>query len=75
MIGKMFLNTSPTQLECRGLGYQVGYEKKLSILDNVSFQAESGAFIGIVGPNGAGKSTLLRQLGGQIGRASCRERV
>lgn len=66
MIGKMFLNTSPTQLECRGLGYQVGNEKKLSILDNVSFQAESGAFIGIVGPNGAGKSTLLRLLGGLI---------
>ena len=66
MIGKMSLNTSLSHLECRSLGYQVGREKKLTILEKISFEADNSAFIGIVGPNGAGKSTLLRQLGGLI---------
>lgn len=32
------------------------------ILRDVSMEAESGSFVGIVGPNGSGKSTLLRTL-------------
>jgi zinc/manganese transport system ATP-binding protein len=32
------------------------------ILNNMSFQVESGEFIGILGPNGAGKTTLFRVL-------------
>jgi iron complex transport system ATP-binding protein len=34
------------------------------ILQDISFTAERGEFIGIIGPNGAGKSTLLRSLRG-----------
>lgn len=36
------------------------------ILKNISFQVQSGEFIGIIGPNGAGKTTLLRTLLGMI---------
>lgn len=63
---QMSLNTKPVQLACRELSYKVGPEKELTILNNISFSAQSGEFIGIVGPNGAGKSTLLRQLGGLL---------
>ncbi|MEN6413584.1 MAG: ABC transporter ATP-binding protein [Veillonellales bacterium] len=35
-----------------------------TILEDVSFFAGAGEFIGIIGPNGAGKSTLLRGLRG-----------
>ena len=31
-------------------------------LDDVSFAAESGAFVGVVGPSGSGKTTLLSLL-------------
>lgn len=34
------------------------------LLDDISFEATAGEFIGVVGPNGAGKSTLLRALAG-----------
>ena len=34
------------------------------ILNEVSFQAESGQVLGIIGPNGSGKSSLLRCLAG-----------
>ncbi|MEM9619489.1 MAG: ABC transporter ATP-binding protein [Pseudomonadota bacterium] len=30
------------------------------VLNNISFHANAGEFIGLIGPNGAGKSTLLR---------------
>jgi zinc transport system ATP-binding protein len=36
-----------------------GYDSSLS-LENVSFKAYEGDFLGIVGPNGAGKTTLFR---------------
>ena len=36
------------------------------VLNDVSFTAPSGAFVGVVGPNGAGKSTLLKTLVGII---------
>ena len=35
-----------------------------NILQEVSFTAKAGEFVGIIGPNGAGKSTLLRSLRG-----------
>jgi iron complex transport system ATP-binding protein len=63
---QMALNTQPVHLESELLSYAVGREKPLTILQSVSFAADSGSFIGIVGPNGAGKTTLLRQLGGLI---------
>jgi iron complex transport system ATP-binding protein len=34
------------------------------VIDEVSFQVESGEFFGIIGPNGSGKSTLLRMISG-----------
>jgi iron complex transport system ATP-binding protein len=70
MIFRLKLNTQPVSLECKDLCYQAGSEKKQVILENISFSAKSGEFIGIVGPNGAGKSTLLRQIGGFLKPAS-----
>jgi iron complex transport system ATP-binding protein len=35
------------------------------LVDDVSFSASAGEFIGVIGPNGAGKSTLLGIVGGQ----------
>lgn len=32
---------------------------KDQVLDNVSFEIESGECFGLIGPNGAGKSTLI----------------
>lgn len=37
-----------------------------SILQDISFTAISGEFIGLVGPNGAGKSTLARAIAGLL---------
>ena len=42
---------------------QFRYGKK-QVLENVSFQAEAGAIVGIAGINGGGKSTLLSILAG-----------
>lgn len=39
-----------------------GYEKGKAILNDLSFQARSGALIAIVGPTGAGKTTLINLL-------------
>lgn len=36
-----------------------GYTR-LPVLENVSFEIESGDYIGIIGPNGGGKTTLLK---------------
>lgn len=66
MTGNLSLNTGRVDLDCDQLGYQVGREPKVTILEQIGFHAENGEFIGIVGPNGAGKTTLLRQLGGLI---------
>lgn len=38
----------------------------LSVLKNISFQIEEGAFTSIVGPSGCGKTTLLKIIGGLI---------
>ena len=43
-------------------------------LENVNLEVNKGEFLSIMGPSGCGKSTLLNIMG-QIGRASCRERV
>ena len=42
---------------------QVDYLDK-SVLNDISFYAKRGEFIGIIGPNGAGKSTLLKSIRG-----------
>ena len=38
----------------------------IEALDNISFEVESGDYIGIVGPNGSGKTTLVKALLGLI---------
>ena len=38
--------------------------QKFRAVNNVSFQLESGDFLGIIGTNGAGKSTLLKAVSG-----------
>lgn len=37
-----------------------GYNKKQTVLQNISFQAESGQLIALLGPNGSGKTTLVK---------------
>ena len=51
---------SETVLQCEHLTktYQSG-EKPLTVLDDVSFQAEQGTSLAIIGPSGSGKTTLL----------------
>ena len=56
--------------------------KSVKVIHGVNAEITDGEFIVIVGPSGCGKSTLLRMVagleeitGGEIGRASCRERV
>ena len=53
-----------------------------TLLNDVNFHISENDKIGLVGKNGAGKSTILKLIcglqsptSGQIGRASCRERV
>lgn len=42
------------------------YDKRFSVLDDISFSVSKGEFIGIFGPNGGGKTTLLRLLVGLL---------
>ncbi len=42
-----------------------GYRDKI-ILNNISFEIESGEFVTLIGPNGAGKSTLIKTISGLI---------
>lgn len=69
---RMQLNTKPVELYCQDLDYCSGPPSVKEILQDVSFAAKGGEFLGIVGPNGAGKSTLLRNLGGLLRPASGR---
>ncbi len=50
-----------TAVEVRELTVRVGGR---ALVDDVAFDAPTGAFTAIVGPNGAGKSTMLRALAG-----------
>jgi ABC-type multidrug transport system fused ATPase/permease subunit len=36
-----------------------GYDSKVPVLKDVSFQIKSGQFVGVVGPTGSGKSTIV----------------
>lgn len=45
-----------------GVSFDVG---DALLVDDVSFSASAGEFLGVIGPNGAGKSTLLGIVGGQ----------
>jgi len=43
----------------------VAFDDK-QVLNDISFAAEKGEFVGIIGPNGAGKSTLLKAMRGLL---------
>lgn len=40
------------------------YYEARKVLDEISFKADEGEFIGLIGPNGSGKTTLLRIIDG-----------
>ena len=50
-------------ISSRNLNYSVGGK---SLLREISFSVEKGAWVSLIGPNGAGKTTLLRCLLGSI---------
>lgn len=50
-------------LKAAGLSYRI---KDREILSDISFELDSGEYLGLIGPNGSGKSTLLKLLSGQI---------
>lgn len=53
---------SPSGGEIRFEHVKFSHEGRTKSLDDVSFCAPGGSFIGVVGPSGAGKSTILKLL-------------
>ncbi|WP_308197911.1 ABC transporter ATP-binding protein [Anaeromyxobacter oryzisoli] len=50
-----------TMVDVRGVAFAYGAR---AALEDVSFSARAGEFVGLLGPNGAGKSTLVRLVAG-----------
>ncbi len=50
-------------VDVRGVGFRYGRD---AALEDVSFTARAGEFVGLLGPNGAGKSTLIRLVAGLL---------
>jgi len=54
-------------IELAGLDVNYGARK---VLDAVTLEAKTGAFVGIIGPNGSGKTTLLKAISRVIAPAA-----
>ena len=52
-----------------------GYEKKRLVLEDITFEAETGKVMCVLGPNGVGKSTLFRCILGLISEYSGEIRI
>jgi energy-coupling factor transport system ATP-binding protein len=50
------------EVENLGFTYNLGLPTEKKALDQISFEIDSGDFIGLVGPTGSGKSTLVQHL-------------
>ncbi|BDG02180.1 ABC transporter ATP-binding protein [Anaeromyxobacter oryzae] len=61
MIGAPPPPTAEPIVDVRGVSFRYGAR---GALENVSFTARAGEFVGLLGPNGAGKSTLVRLVAG-----------
>ena len=46
------------RLDVKNLNF--GYTKKVQILHNINFSAESGQLVSLIGPNGSGKTTIIK---------------
>ena len=46
------------RLDVKNLDF--GYVKKVQILHNINFSAESGQLVSLIGPNGSGKTTIIK---------------
>lgn len=53
-----------TLIEVKNLTFS--YDKKINVVDGVSFSVESGKYISIIGHNGSGKSTIAKLLIGLL---------
>ncbi len=49
------------KLEMQGITLAYG-DKKVVVVEDVTFQVMPGEMVGLVGPNGSGKSTIIKAL-------------
>lgn len=57
------VSTSSPVISTSSLGVRFGEH---AVLENITFDAETGDFVAVVGPNGGGKTTLIRVLLGLV---------
>jgi NitT/TauT family transport system ATP-binding protein len=59
-------NENDVRLSVTGMAksFMLGGDRRLSVLDGVSFDVRRGEVMSVIGPSGAGKTTLLRAIAG-----------